>query len=362
MKKIINFIKYNNAFTLIIFLILFSTAGAFANEKVRDTVIGQTIVKRAGVDNTQIITADLKNFDMGLKINGVKEDVQFYYVNFDYNAIDVKDGVWQTIKKEKNMSVSKTRLGNMDLGLYLAEELKQLTDQEMAYMKEVQNIEKNKGLKKQTESVEYTGLKGLVFNNETRELTGYKPVKEEEKNKTVIIDAAALTIKSVENKEENKKTDKEEVVQQITVVKEMVSKETIMQMVKEAIAQEQSGSASSGSPSSSAPTSVSGGSARSSSESSSVSSVASPPTGEAGSSSSESSSVESSSSSSESSLPAAGASSSSESISTGSSSSVSSESSSSSAESASSSSAESSFSSEATSLPASEASSSSVAI
>ena len=30
----------------------------------------------------------------------------------------------------------------MDLGLYLAEELKQLTDREMAYMKEVQSIEK----------------------------------------------------------------------------------------------------------------------------------------------------------------------------------------------------------------------------
>lgn len=32
----------------------------------------------------------------------------------------------------------------MDLGHYLAEELKQLTDQEMVYMKEVQGIEKTK--------------------------------------------------------------------------------------------------------------------------------------------------------------------------------------------------------------------------
>ena len=64
-------------------------------------------------------------------------------------------------QKEKNLNVSKSRLGDADLGFYLAEELKQLTDREMAYMKEVQSIEKNKGAQKQTESVEYTGLKGL---------------------------------------------------------------------------------------------------------------------------------------------------------------------------------------------------------
>ena len=92
----------------------------------------------------------------------------------------------------------------MDLGLYLTEELKQLTGREMAYMKEVQSIEKNKGAQKQVESVEYTGLKGLVFNNETKEIIGYEPIKEEdEEDKTTVIDAAALTIKAVENKEES---------------------------------------------------------------------------------------------------------------------------------------------------------------
>ena len=84
------------------------------------------------------------------------------------------------------------------MGHYLAEELKQLTDQEMVYMKEVQGIEKNKGLQKQVESVEYTGLKGLVFDNETKEIAGYKQVKEEnEKDKTLVIDATAFALQSV---------------------------------------------------------------------------------------------------------------------------------------------------------------------
>ena len=53
------------------------------------------------MDNTQIISANLDNFDMGLKIKSVREDEKFYYVNFDYNAIDAKDNVWQTVKKKR---------------------------------------------------------------------------------------------------------------------------------------------------------------------------------------------------------------------------------------------------------------------
>lgn len=245
MRKIINFIKYNNAFTIIIALIFFSAGGALANEKVRDTVIGQTIITKNGTDNTQIISANLDNFDMGLRIKSVKEDDKFYYVDFDYKTIDAIDGIWKEIIKEKNMYVSKASLRDMDLGVYLAEELSQLTAKEMAYMKEVQSIEKNKGEQKQTESVEYTGLKGLVFNNETKELAGYKPVKEEKEDKTIVINAAALAAKAIDGDKQNDSAgasaDAEKTGPQVTVVKEVLSKETIMKMVKEALAQEKSG-------------------------------------------------------------------------------------------------------------------------
>lgn len=56
---------------------------------------------KKGIDNTQIISANLDNFNMGLKIKSVKEDDKFYYVSFDYNAIDAKDNVWQVVKKKK---------------------------------------------------------------------------------------------------------------------------------------------------------------------------------------------------------------------------------------------------------------------
>jgi len=297
MKKIIQFIKYNNAFTIIFALVMFSAAGAFANETSREAIVGKTIVTRIGMDNARIISADLENFEMGLKIKSVKEDGEFYYVNFDYNAIDAKDGVWQTVKKEKNINVSKIRLGDMDLGLYLAEELKQLTSQEMAYMKEVQGIEKNKGAQKQVESVEYTGLKGLVFNDETKEIDGYNPVKEKENQKAEVV--GVFNPSSGEEDEESKQTDEGEgkTSPQVTVVKEVISKETIMQMVKEALAQEQASEVSASSASSlpALPTGQAGGEAGSSSSESSESSVSSE-SSEASSEASSSSSAESSSS------------------------------------------------------------------
>jgi len=303
MKNIINFIKYNNGFVIILGLIFASAAGAFANEKSREAIVGKTIVTRIGMDNTRIISADLENFDMGLKIKSVKEDGEFYYVNFDYNAIDAKDGVWQTVKKEKNINVSKIRLGDMDLGLYLAEELKQLTSQEMAYMKEVQGIEKNKGARKQVESVEYTGLKGLVFNDETKEIAGYNPVKEKENQKAEVIGVFNPSSKTEEEKK-SEKGEEEKIVQQVTVVKEMVSKETIMQMVKEALAQEQVSEVSASS-ASSLPAGEAGSSSQSSeassasSEQSSSSEASSQPSSEttAGQANSSSSSESSSSSS-----------------------------------------------------------------
>jgi len=376
MQKIIQFIKSNNAFVIILGLIFASAAGALANEKSREAIVGKTVITRTGMDNTQIISADLENFDIGLKIKSVKEDDKFYYVNFDYNAIDAKDGVWQTVKKEKNINVSKIRLGDMDLGLYLAEELKQLTEREMAYMKEVQSIEKSKGAQKQVESIEYTGLKGLVFNDETKEIAGYNPVKEKENQKAEVV--GVFNPSSGEEDEENGQTTDEgegKISPQVTVVKEVISKETIMQMVKEALAQEQVSEVSASSASSlpALPTGQAGSEAglssyqvtSSSSESSESSSSSLESSLESSSSSLEysASSESSSQPSSETTAGEASSSSSSSSQAASPESSSSSSESSSSAESSASSSLENSSSTESSSsLPAEEASSSSVAI
>jgi len=92
-QQITNFIKYHNLFTIILGLVFIATAGAFANEGVRNTVIGEEIVTEIGVDNSQLLSADLDNFDINLKINNILEDEENYYVDYTFNTIAVRDNL-----------------------------------------------------------------------------------------------------------------------------------------------------------------------------------------------------------------------------------------------------------------------------
>ncbi|MEK7150121.1 MAG: hypothetical protein AAB736_00780 [Patescibacteria group bacterium] len=59
MQKLINFIKYNNAFTIGIAAFLLVAGSSFASETVRDTVIGKTIEEVKGMDNSALLSASL---------------------------------------------------------------------------------------------------------------------------------------------------------------------------------------------------------------------------------------------------------------------------------------------------------------
>ena len=181
MQKIIHFIKYNNTFTIILALILVSGGSAFASEDVRSTVIGETIETRTGVDNSQIISADLQNFDMSLKIENVEENDTSYIVDYSYKTMGIKDDVWQEVFRGGNLNVSKERIEGIDLGEYVAREIGELADYEIRNLKEVQNIESEKGLREQIVATTYTGLKGLIFDNETKTIDNYEPIIKEEK-------------------------------------------------------------------------------------------------------------------------------------------------------------------------------------
>jgi hypothetical protein len=180
MKNIINFIKYHNLFTIILGLVLLLTAGAFASEDIREAVIGKEIITANGIDNSQLLTTDLDNFDMAFQIINVSEDEKNYYVDYTYNTIAIVNNTWRIIIKEKTLTVSKKALDEEDLGLYVAEELGEVADYELAYLKEVQGAEREKGIQKLVASVEYTGLRGLVLDIRNKILPGYEPVVQPE--------------------------------------------------------------------------------------------------------------------------------------------------------------------------------------
>jgi hypothetical protein len=175
-QKVIQFIKYHNAFTIGLVLIFIFGASVFASDTIREATIGKAVVEKAGIDNTALLTADLGNFDFSMQIINVTEDDENYYVLYTYKTLDIQDDIWQPVSRQETMEVSKSALADRDLGLYVAEELGEIIDSQKAYLVKVQQKQKQKGITLIQETTKYTGLIGMVLNPKTRELPGYEPV------------------------------------------------------------------------------------------------------------------------------------------------------------------------------------------
>ena len=176
LRKVIEFVKYHNAFTIGLILVFIFGVSVLASDTVRQATIGKAVVEHQGIDNTALLTADLDNFDFNVKITNVTEDAENYYVNYTYRTLDIVDNVWQPVTRNETLTVSKSALGGRDLGLYVAKELGEIVDSQLAYLKEVQQRQQEKGVSLVQETTKYTGLIGLVLNPKTRELPGYTPV------------------------------------------------------------------------------------------------------------------------------------------------------------------------------------------
>lgn len=175
-QKITNFIKYHNSFAIGISLVLVLSFSAMASEDVRNVVIGEEIITEQGIDNLQLLYADLENFNINLKINNVSEDEENYYVDYTFNTIAVRDNIWQPVIKLEKFTVNKNALKNRDLGIYLAEELSEVARGEMAYLKEAQKTERERGMTQIVKTTDYTGLIGLTLDLKNKILPGYEPV------------------------------------------------------------------------------------------------------------------------------------------------------------------------------------------
>jgi len=176
-KRLINFVKYNNAFVIGLVLVLFGGGAIFAaSPDARSAVVGKEIVTMQGVDNSRIINADLENFDFQMKIDNVTEDAVNYYVDYSFRTIGIEGNEWQTITRNLQMTVAKDALAGQDLGLYVQVQLANIAQNELAYLELAQTAEKEKGLTQIVRTTEYTGLIGLVLDVKNAVLPGYDPV------------------------------------------------------------------------------------------------------------------------------------------------------------------------------------------
>ncbi|OGM90490.1 hypothetical protein A2755_00100 [Candidatus Wolfebacteria bacterium RIFCSPHIGHO2_01_FULL_48_22] len=175
-ERILHFIKYNNAFTIILVIGFFGFGISFAaSSDVRDAVYAseETVIS---VDNSSVVSADLDNFNFNLRIDSVTEDEKSYYATYSYQTLAILDGVWQNKNMEKTLTVSKEALDGKDFGLYLAKELGENINYELSYLKRVQILEREKGDSQKVVTVEYSGLVGKFFDPKEIVIEGYTPV------------------------------------------------------------------------------------------------------------------------------------------------------------------------------------------
>ena len=126
LRRARDFVKYHNAFSIIMVVMIVATGTVMASEPVKEMlaeVVGEEIVVEKGIDNAALLEIDLDAFDMEMTINAVSEDSDNYYVEFSYHTIGIMDNMWKKLFHEEIMTVSKAEIKGKDLGLYLTEEL-----------------------------------------------------------------------------------------------------------------------------------------------------------------------------------------------------------------------------------------------
>ena len=178
-ERITHALKYHNAVPVTLGALFLAASGALAaSPDVRDVVVSSETTVRS-VDNGYLLAADLAAFDPKLTVTGVTEDASFFYVDYSYRTVAIRDYVWRDVERKETLAVSKAALGAEDLGVFVARELGQVVDRERVYLAEAQGIERAKGETKKVATTEYGGLVGKFLDPEETVFDGYAPVKDE---------------------------------------------------------------------------------------------------------------------------------------------------------------------------------------
>lgn len=164
MKYLFNFLKYNNAVPVILFVVLLGAGAAFAaSPEFRQSVFpaaGVVSVPLApkSVDASMLLGERLDNYDLALHIDSITEDAASYRVAYSYRTLEVVSEAWTEVRKAGNLNVPKKLLGNRDLGSYLSDQIGQVVDRELAYLREAQAAIREKSAPQ--EASEYASLVG----------------------------------------------------------------------------------------------------------------------------------------------------------------------------------------------------------
>lgn len=174
MNRMLHFIQYHNAVPVALGLLFLGAGGAYA--ATNPEIIFDANEQVISIDNTYIAAKNLDAYTPRAQITGVTEDAENYYVAFRFSTIDLADAIWQDVVKDEVMTVSKADLGPYrDLGIFVAEQLRQKITRELQRLRETQEFERRNVSRKMVATA-YTGLVGRLLDDSTEELPGYVPV------------------------------------------------------------------------------------------------------------------------------------------------------------------------------------------
>ena len=165
MKKILDFLQYNNASIIILMMAFVVGSATFASETGQE-IIGERSVEIRGEDNSVLIETDLESVDFEFQIENITEDEKFVYVTYTYRPLERDNGVWKFITTEKVMRVSQKAMNkrNFDLERYVVREFKQMNESLVSQLEIAQDAAKQIGKQERVEVVEYSGLRGAVLD------------------------------------------------------------------------------------------------------------------------------------------------------------------------------------------------------
>ena len=175
MRKIFDFIKYNNAAVIILAIVLILGGGALAAGPEN---IGQKQTSIQGVDNTALLAADLDAFNMDFKIENIEQDEKYYYVTYNFLDLVILDNAWQYQLSRKTQKVS--RKIKEDIGVYMAKFMAKHYEAKMRELKQEKSLAQSAGEQKRVEVTEYSGLIGRTLDLASVIFPGYDPVVKNE--------------------------------------------------------------------------------------------------------------------------------------------------------------------------------------
>jgi len=198
MRKVINFIKYNNFAVLLVLAVFLFGGGVFAQTEAGQDAIGRKQTRVEGTDNTLLLEAELDSFDMDFKIEKIEKDDKYYYITYTYLDLAKENGAWQYQMAEDSRKVPLDI--KKDIGEYMADELKEEYEARIKDLKNEKIKAMESGEETRTEVTEYTGLVGQTLDVAAKIFPGYESVKKKE-IPTPSIPPTILLAKEIEGEE-----------------------------------------------------------------------------------------------------------------------------------------------------------------